>query len=214
VSGPAITSRYIRSPERTQRMLAGLRRRSLVVHFWRGALPMIITVALLGLGIWTGIRTVANMLPAQTSPTDIRMVGPEFHGRSKDGRPYTVTAESAVRDPLHAERSTLTQPRLVMDTLAHGIVHVSAIHGLYDEQSKILNLSGNVLADTQKNEHFASPTARVDTAASTVEGHSNVNASSDLGQTSGEAYAIDDKRGHVVLTGGVHTHLPPHSVHK
>ncbi len=211
---PASMQRLRRGPEATQRAIAGLRRRSMVIHFWRGALPALIAVTLVGLGVWAGLRTLANLTPTQQNAGDIRMIGPQFHGRSKDGRPYTVTAQSAVRDPQHPERSTLSAPRLVMDTVAHGIVHVSSLNGLYDEQTKVMNLAGNVVADTEKNEHFTSPTARVDTANNRIEGHDSVTASSPLGQTSGSSYVIDDKVGHVVLTGGVHTHLVRQSLQK
>lgn len=200
-----------RDPEVTRRMIAGLRRRSLVVHFWRGALPAVIAVAVVGLGAWAGIRTFAEMQPSQQSAGDIRMIGPEFHGRDKNGRAYTVTAQSAVRDPAHPERAALVEPHLVMDTLAHGQVVVAAHNGLYNETTKILNLSGAVTADTEKGEHFASATAKVDTVASHVEGHDGMQASSALGQTMASAYTIDDKDGRVLLTGNVHTHLVPHA---
>ncbi len=203
--------RHGRDPETTRRLIAGLRRRSLVVHFWRGALPAVIGVAVVGLGAWAGIRTFAEMQPSQQAAGDIRMVGPEFHGRDKNGRAYTVTAQSAVRDPAHPERATLAEPHLVMDTLAHGKVVVVAHNGLYDETSKVLNLSGAVTADTEKGEHFTSATARVDTLASHVEGHDGMQASSTLGQTQATSYAIDDKDGRVLLTGNVHTHLVPHA---
>lgn len=204
----AVPSRQIRAPADTARLMRSLRRRSLVIQFWRGALPALIVVMLGILIVWAGAATLAEMTP-QRAAGEIRMLNPEFHGRSKDGRPYTVTAQSAIRDSLHAERSTMIEPRLVMETADRGGMRVSARGGAYNETTKILELWGGVVVDDDKGEHFESPTARVDTTAHTAEGHNGVVASSAMGQVRATSYAMDNRTGHVLLTGGVHTRLVP-----
>lgn len=204
-------TRQVRDPESTRRMVAQLRRRTLVVLFWRGALPAVLGVGMVGVLGWAGYRTFSDNAPVAQSAGDIRMLGPEFRGRDKKGLPYVVTADSAVRDPLHINRSNLTEPRLVMDSAAHGKIHVKAHNGVYDETSKLLDLWGDVTADTETNEHFQSPTAHVDTNNNIVVGDSQVQASNISGATQASSYRIDEKSGHVVLTGGVHTHLIPHA---
>jgi LPS export ABC transporter protein LptC len=202
--------RQNRSAEATHRAVRRWRRRSLVILFWRGALPTLIVVGLLGLGAWAGIRTFAQLTPTGRTGGDIRMVNPEFHGRDKKAMPYVVTADAAVRDPQRMEHVALTEPRMVMQTLAHGDLHVSAHTGQYDEQTKILVMNGDVVVDTGKDEHFRSPSARVDTQADTAEGHEGVEAFSPLGRSTASAYSLDDKAGYAHLTGNVHTHLNPH----
>lgn len=213
-SAGGVLLRQRRDPAATQLAVSRLRRRSLVIHFLRGALPALIVLALVGLLGWAGYRTLAELSPAEKPGGDIRMLDPEFHGRDKAGRPYVVTAQSAVRDPQHIERSTLVEPRIVMQTAERGDVKVSAQHGLYDQQTRILNLWGAVTVDDAQGNHMTSPTARVDTDNHTATGRDGVAASGPLGAVTASSYAIDDKAGHVLLTGNVHTHLITHGSKK
>jgi lipopolysaccharide export system protein LptC len=193
----------------THSAVARLRRRSLMIHFWRGALPAVIGVALVGMGAWATMRTLAGLAPAERGVGDIRMLNPEFHGRDKNGDAYVVTAQSAVRDAVHTERTSLERPHLVMNSAARGQLRVSALSGNYDETTRVMNLWGGVVADNDQGNHFESPTARVDTGNNRAEGHDGVVATGPLGRVTGSSYAIDDKSGHVLLSGGVHTHLLP-----
>ena len=203
--------RPARNPESTRRLLAKLRRRSLVIHFWRGALPALIIAGLIALLGWAGYRTFAELSVSGRQGGAIRMVNPEFHGRNKTGQPYVVTAEAAVRDSAHPERLALTEPRLVMQTLTRGEVHGAAHTGLYDESAHILTLWNGVTMVDGLGYHFKSPTARVDTLTDKAEGHDGSETTGPLGRAVGDSYFIDDKTGHTVLTGHVLTHLIPHS---
>lgn len=200
-----------RDPALTQQMVVRLRRRSLIVSFWRGALPTVIGVSILGMAIWAGVKTIGDLQPANRSAGEIRMIGPEFHGHDKKGRPYVVTAESAVRDPVKTDRSILTKPKLVMQTENRGDLTVTADSGLYDEASKVMDLTGNVVATDGQGYRFASPTAHVISDAHSVSGREGVLITGPLGQTSGSAYSMDDKAGHALIIGNVKTHLVPHA---
>lgn len=173
---------------------------------------MMIGVGLVGVLGWAGYRTFSELNVAGRQGGAIRMVNPEFHGRSKTEQPYVVTAQSAVRDTRHPEQMLLDEPRLVMQTLTRGEVHGAARSGLYDENTHYLNLWGGVTMADALGYHFASPTARVDTLKSTAEGHDGTHDDGPLGRASGDSYFIDDKSGHTVLTGHVLTHLVPHAV--
>lgn len=199
----------MRDPESTRRLLAALRRRSLIIHFWRGALPAVLAVGLLGLLGWAGYRTFSELNVSGRQGGDIRMVNPEFHGRNASGQPYVVTAQTAVRDAAHLERMLLTEPRLVMQTVTRGEVHGAGRSGLYDENAHTLNLWGGVTMTDGLGYHFVSPTAHVDTQKSTAEGHDGTQDDGPLGHAQGDSYYIDDKSGHTVLTGHVLTHLVP-----
>lgn len=200
-----------RAPASTQRLAARLRRRSLLVGFWRGALPVLIVAGVLGLAIWAGLKTFGDLQPANRAAGEIRMVGPVFHGYDKQGRPYVLTADSAVRDPLHPERSTLVGARLVMKSENRGDITVIAPGAVYDEAKKLMDMSGGVVATDAVGYRFTSPTAHVVSATHTVTGQQGVVVSGPLGQTSGTAYAFDDKAGHALITGHVRTHLVPHA---
>jgi len=171
-----------------------------------------IVIGLVGLLGWAGYKTLAEMSLSGRQGGAIRMVKPEFHGRNKEGLPYVVTADTAVRDAQHPERMALDQPRLVEQTMNRGVVHGASTSGLYDEKSHILNLWGGVTMIDGIGYHFFSPTARVDTAADTAEGHDGTHSEGPTGHAVGDSYYIDNKQGHTVLTGHVLTHLVPHAV--
>lgn len=200
-----------RDPALTHRLVSRLRRRSLFIGFWRGALPVLMGVGVVGLAVWAGIKTFGDLQPTNRSAGEIRMIGPEFHGHDKKGRPYVITAESAVRDPVHPDRSLLTTAKLVMQTENRGEVTVIAPNAIYDEAKKLMDLSGGVIASDTLGYRFASPTAHVVSEAHTVTGNQGVVATGPLGRTTGSAYAIDDKAGHALITGNVTTHLVPHA---
>lgn len=192
-------------------MVSRFRRHSLLVSFWRGALPTIMGVSIVGMAVWAGVKTFGDLQPANRQAGEIRMIGPEFHGHDKKGRPYVVTAESAVRDPVKTDRSLLTKPKLVMQTENRGDLTVIADTGVYDEAAKTMDLSGNVVATDGQGYRFASPSAHVVSDAHTVSGRQGVVITGPLGQTSGSAYSMDDKAGHALITGNVKTHLVPHA---
>ena len=137
------------------------------------------------------------------------MLSPEFFGRDQSGRPYTITAKDAVRNPAHPERVSLNQPRMVLQSLTAGDppTIVYAATGLYNETSHILALDGQVHLDDGKGDIFISEHALVNTDAGTVDGRSPVTGTGPLGQTSASAYAVKDKGKDILFIGNVKSHI-------
>jgi lipopolysaccharide export system protein LptC len=195
-------------PHRLARAMERWRRRSRVIHFWRLALPLLmaaIAVGVLGLVIY---RTVFGAHGPAAQDQAIRMINPKFFGRDKSGRPFTVIAKDAVRDPIHDERITLTTPHLVLQQLnGDPPTTVDAAIGLYNETTHILKLDNQVILNDGKSDIFRSEHAVVDTDAGTVDGPSHVVGDGPQGHTEADAYQIYDKGAHIVFIGHVKTHL-------
>ena len=195
-------------PQRLARAMERWRRRSRMIHFWRGALPLLmaaIAVGVLGLVIY---RTVFGAHGPAAQDQAIRMLNPKFFGRDKSGRPFTVIAKDAVRDPIHDERITLTTPHMVLQQInGDPPTTVDAAIGLYNETTHMLALDGQVTLNDGKGNVFKSEHALVNTDEGSVKGHSPVTGTGPLGQTSASAYSIDDRGKHIVFMGDVKTHI-------
>jgi len=185
------------------------RRRSRVIWFWRRALPTLIVL------IAGGVLSLVlyNTLIASRRLSDqgqvIRMLSPRFLGRDKAGRPYVVTAKDAARpDPNHMELVSLTAPHLVLETLnGDPPTVVDARTGLYNENTHILMLDGNVWVDDGKKDLFRSEHATVDTDKGSVVGKTPVLATGPLGTSTGQSYSIYDRGRVTVVDGNVKTHI-------
>lgn len=186
------------------------RRRSLVIRFWRGFLPGAIGVVLLLLLGWIGVKTYQSWSQAPAKAGDIRMVRPQFYGRNSKNQPYTLTADEAVRDNHDPDLIALVQPRLTMQTEAPAPVTAQSDRGLLNEKTHLLRMNGSVKVNDGHGYSYLSDSALIDTLTHDAEGDSHVTGDGPMGHFEGDSYRIEQKNGHAVLTGHVHTHLLPH----
>ncbi len=154
------------------------------------------------------IQTVFGVHGPSAGDQSIRMLGPKFFGRDQSGRPYTITAVDAVRDPVHSERVALNQPHMVLQQLnGDPPTIVYSATGLYNENTHMLALDGQVHLDDGKGDIFVSEHALVNTDAGTVDGRSPVTGTGPLGQTSSSSYAVKDRGKDILFIGNVKSHI-------
>lgn len=184
---------------------------SRLVRILRFLLPLtMVAVAglLAGLVVAHAIRRRAAARAEIASP--IRMVNPHFYGRDNSGRPYTLAAREAARDEHWSQRVLLVGPNLVLDT---GAAHPSTLvadHGVYQEDTRILSLAGNVRAVDAKGARFASQAAVVNTRTGQVTGPKPLAGASSSGAVEAQSFQAYDKGDRVVFKGGVHARLATH----
>jgi lipopolysaccharide export system protein LptC len=140
-------------------------------------------------------------------PSQIRMIGPHFIGRDDKGRAFNLASRLAVRDDADMQRVYLGQPVMVMDSDTPHPKTLTADHGVYDEDTRILHLTGHVRVDDAAASTVGSDEALVDTRAGTVTGVSPIAASGPMGSIQGGSYTATEKSGTVVMHGGVHAVL-------
>src|SRR5277367_4707501 len=80
-------------------------------------------------------------------PTEIRMVSPHFIGRDNQGRAFNLASRLALRDDVNMQRVLLTSPVIVMDVDSIHPKTLTADHGVYDEDTHLLRLTGHVRVD-------------------------------------------------------------------
>ncbi|MBV5331962.1 hypothetical protein JZU69_06340, partial [bacterium] len=77
----------------------------------------------------------------------IRMVGARFQGRVEDGRSFLIGAREAARDEREPNRVTLVEPIMVVGAETATPRRLMAREGVYDEQTRLLRLTGEVRID-------------------------------------------------------------------
>ena len=140
-------------------------------------------------------------------PTQIRMVSPHFVGRDSQGRAFNLSAHLAVRDDTNMQRVLLGSPVIVMDVDSAHPKTLTADHGVYDEDTRMLRLIGHVRIDDSTASTVATNEALIDTKAGTVAGVSPLNGSGPMGAIQAGSYSAAEKGQELVMHGGVHAQL-------
>ena len=197
--------------QRRRRLRLKWSRHSKLIHVLRRLLPVLCFLMLAALGGWALVSTLFWRFGAadQAGGLVIRMLKPEFQGRDDKGQPYTLTAASAVRDDRDAMRVTMETP---IFTLGSGLqqTHVRAKHGVYREDTRILNLTGDVHLDDAAGYHFVTEHAVIDTQKNNVDGEQHVEGNGPLGQIAASSYAVRDGGARVFFTGQVKARIEHH----
>ena len=194
---------------RRQAQMAQWRKRSQSIHFWRRALPVVIVAIAVVLVLWIGGRSVIIKLAASSGPKDagIRMVNPRFYGRDTSNRAFVLGAAAASRDMSTGKTVTLSAPSVTLDADGANPTHVQASNGVYREDQRKLDLTGQVQLKDGRGYSFSTPQAQVDTTSGVVSGHSGVTGDGPLGRVVASSYGVYDRGQRIVMKGDVHAHI-------
>jgi lipopolysaccharide export system protein LptC len=184
------------------------RAHSRLVRLMRWLLPAAIVAILAVLGAFVALEAQrSEAAKPRELPTQIRMVGPHFLGRDDSGRAFNLSARLAARNDRDLREVILTFPVMTLDVDGAHPKTLTADHGVYREDTRILRLSGHVLADDSTATSAATDQAVVDTRAGTIQGATPVAGTGMLGQVRAHSYEVLDKGQRVILRGGVHAKL-------
>jgi lipopolysaccharide export system protein LptC len=140
-------------------------------------------------------------------PTQIRMIGPHFIGRDNQGRAFNLASRLAVRNDANMQQVLLSSPVIVMDVDSAHPKTLTADHGVYDEDTHLLHLTGHVRVDDAAASTVGTDEALIDTKAGTVAGGSALNADGPMGQIHAGRYRATEKGQELIMSGGVHAQL-------
>ena len=187
-------------------VMAGWRRRSVLIHRMRKALPAAAAAIVIGLVGWVVIKTLMSTIidVRSTSPTSIRMINARFFGQSDEGRAYMLAAKEATRDNKDIKRISLAGPVLTLDVNGAKPTSAKADRGLFHEGEKVLNLEGNVVFTSPQGYVFKTGSAVVDTQTGIVTGNNLVSGNGPFGDIQANKYGIYDKGTRIIFEGNVH----------
>ncbi|HEX2890059.1 LPS export ABC transporter periplasmic protein LptC [Vineibacter terrae] len=131
----------------------------------------------------------------------MRMDRPHFAGNDNNHRPYTVTADYAIQKSRDEKVYDLFQPKAdILDKKSRWIA-ITADTGKYDQQLRMLDLSGNVTVFQDKGYTVTTDRARVDLEASAAFGDSPVRGHGPDGQVEAEGFHASERGDRIVFTG-------------
>jgi lipopolysaccharide export system protein LptC len=190
---------------------AAFRAHSRLIRLLRVVLPGMVLglAALLGLLILNHAVRVEATAPRETA-TQIRMVNPHFFGRDRQGRAFEVSAAEAARSDSNMQEVLLEDVSVTLDVNGAHPSRMTADHGAYREDTRILLLRGNVRVDDGRASSIATNQATVDTRAGTVVGDQRVASRTTAGDIQAGEYQVENRGDRVIFRGGVRARVNPH----
>ncbi len=200
--------------ERRRLLHAKWRRHSALIHALRKILPALTVLVFLALAGWAAVGTLAwrSGAASQAGSLALRMLKPSFQGRDEHGKPYLLSADSAVRDDADTAKVTLEGPVFTLGAGQPGETLVRAKHGVYREDNRMLDLTGDVHLDDAAGYHFVTEHAVIDTELSDVDGERHIDGHGPLGRIASSAYSVRDGGAHVFFTGQVKARIEQQGV--
>ena len=197
--------------ERRRRLLQQWRRHSALIAVLRKLLPTLCVAIVAALGAWSAMSTLLWRQDAKVrSNANIRMLNPNFQGRTEAGKPFLITAASAVRDNADSDKVTLERPVLNLGAGTPEWTKVTAARGVYREDTRMLDLKGQVTLDDYKDNHLATEHALVDTAKNNVDGDTHISGHGPSGSIEASSYSLRDGGAYLLFQGRVKSVIQQH----
>ena len=134
-----------------------------------------------------------NTIIDDVSTESVRMVNPKYRGRTTDGLPFYLTADTAIRTLANRSEVELTNPILefIREEGSQASI-VVAETGTYDDVKKILNLRTAVDLNTDDGYNCKTSHARIFAKEKRIEGDERIECIGSFGLVNGNAYEIND----------------------
>lgn len=207
MSSPDLAAASAHEAAERRALYAASVRRSRAVARLRVALPALMALLLLAVigSVFVSSRSNQPSRPAATK-APIQLTAPRLTGTDDKGRPFIITAASAVRDPDAYERVVLKEPILSVDENGPNRLRITGHDGLYDEGTRKLSVSGGVLVTSPRGT-VETPASVFDTKTGEIVGTSGIRTAVGGTTTSARSFAVTDKGGQVVYKGGVRSRI-------
>lgn len=182
-------------------------RHSRLVLLLRRVLPAIGAALLLLIAVWPRLAPVWERMRLAFPAIDLRdareldMINPHYSGIDREGRPFAVTAASGRQLPDRQDLVSLQGPRADLKGHNGANIVVTARTGVYQSQTQLLDLFGDVTLVHQNGMRFVTEAARVNAASNTAEGQKPVQGHGPSGDVKAEGFRIADRGDKILFTG-------------
>lgn len=186
------------------------------VNLAKRIFPAIALVLLLLIAVWPRLQEAierVHFTPPQLDlreAQDVRMVEARYTGVDRQHRPFVITANVARQNPSANDIVALEQPKGDLNTASGSAVQITARTGIYQPQTQLLDLFGDVRLRQDKGNEFRTGSAHIDMANGRAEGHEPIEGEGPFGHISGQGFRVLDHGDVIVFTGETHLELVPH----
>jgi lipopolysaccharide export system protein LptC len=204
---------------RRLRAHARARRHSAQVRWLRRAIPLGAAAAGLAIVVGTWLNPFADLGVSVSlgsigvSGSKVTMESPRLSGyRSKDNRPYVVTAKAALQDvrkPFVIELQNMLG-RLTTDE-SGGLAHIEATAGIFDTQKEALELSQHIRLWTDKGQEARLTSAHVDFKAGAMSSREAVTVTMPTGSIKADGLEVTESGKTISFVGNVKAVFTSHA---
>ena len=194
---------------------SGLNAYSSFVSLMKVTLP-VVAVCLVGLIVfWRDLVPNAKLIAPGISSLsadlaqNLAMVNPRYNGIDEYGRPYTVTAESAMQKGANDNIIELIRPTGDMTLEGGAWITLSADHGRYNRKRERLLLTDNVNFFHDQGFELRSPSAELDLRNAEAHGNQGVEGQGPQGALEAEGFQFLERGNVIHFTGKSHLTIYP-----
>jgi len=212
-SAPAGPEPRLRPRPRTTALRPGYSR---FVNLAKRIFPAIALVLLLLVAVWPRLQDAierVHFAPPQLDlreAQDVRMVEARYSGIDRQQRPFVITANVARQNPSANDIVALEQPKGDITTASGNAIQITARTGIYQPQTQLLDLFGDVRLLQDKGNEFRTGSAHINMADGTADGHEPIEGEGPFGHASGQGFRMLDRGDVIIFTGQSHIELVPH----
>jgi lipopolysaccharide export system protein LptC len=132
---------------------------------------------------------------------ELDMIHPRYAGIDREGHPFVVTAASGRQLPDRQDLMSLRGPRADIKTHGGADIVITAQTGVYQSQTQLLDLFGNVTLVHQNGTRFLTQAAHVEVASDRAAGDQPVTGHGPSGDVRAQGFRILDRGDRIVFTG-------------
>jgi lipopolysaccharide export system protein LptC len=209
--GPAPAPlRAAAAADRQWRPRSAADRHSQRIALLKRVLPALGVALLLMVAAWPRLAPLLDSVRLGFPAIDLRaarelkMLDPRYAGIDQLNRPYLVTAAVGRQVSNRSDLMSLERPRAVMTVHGGGKAVLSAASGIYQSQTQLLDLFGDVTLTHQDGARFVTNRAHADFSNNTAEGHEPIEGHGPSGDIWGQGFRILDKGDTIIFTGRSH----------
>ena len=191
-------------------------RRGLSVRVLKVALPLVVAVTLGSVGYWwlesrgqvVDVEFLNKMGPndetAEVTVNDVK-----YDGKDKNGRPFSITADSASHADCDDRHISLKKPLADITMSSGSYVALTANDGILDRDADIITLSGDVTLFHDNGLSFQTDSATIDLNEKTAQGDDPVEGQNGDGELVSQGFRVRDDGDTIEFTGKAYMKIYP-----